>query len=380
MIDTNKPGSSQWDRDRFVFALASPGDSDEILEILEEGHYSGKMRLLYTRRDDAFASLMKEGEEVNIITCRDTLHNTIASIGACALRTLYVNGEPARVGYLFNLKTRSRYRKMFRFLHKGYDYCRQVLENKNSPFCLMTILEGNEYAIKLLEKRRSFMPDHYPLGTYEVYAFKTRMRCKSIPGLDFRQCTRADMAAVVRFLNERGKNYQFFPVVNLEDFQEENITGPCFKDFYGLYNDRGELVACGAVWDQKKYKQYIIKGYKGFLKYIAPVSTLLPVFGYPHMLSKPNTVLNFFTLSFWAVKDNNPVFFNYFVKNISRCSGEYRFFVIGLHETNHLKKALTQIPHFSYKSKIYLVDWEKTGNKLSRLDKNRVPYLECGTL
>jgi hypothetical protein len=368
------------DRDRFTFRLASPGDSGEILEILEEGYYSGNMCLLYTRRDDAFTSLMREGEEVDIITCRDTRDNTIASIGACALRTLYVNGEPAKVGYLFNLKTRSEYRKMFRFLHKGYDYCRRILEDKNLPFCLMTILEGNVPAVKLLEKRRPFMPDHYPLGTYEVYALKTGMRCKPLPGLHFRRCRREDTAAVVRFLNENGRHYQFFPVVTREDFQEENKTGLCFNDFYGLYDDRGELAACGAVWDQKKYKQYIIKGYKGLLKYIAPVSGLLPVFGYPHMLSKPGTVLNFFTLSFWAVKDNNPFFFKHFVKNISRDSRDYGFFVIGVHETNDLKKVLTRLPHFSYKSKIYLVDWDKTGSKLSQLDNNRVPYLECGTL
>lgn len=385
MIDINKPREKRAGKsggDRFTFGLATPEDSKEILEIIEEGHYSGNISLLYTRRDDAFASFMREGDEVNIITCRDSENNRIASIAAIAQRTLYVNGEAGKIGYLFNLKTRTRYRRMFRFLAKGYEYCRQVHRDKNLPFFLMTVLEGNRYAIKLFEKKRPFMPDHYPLGSYEVYALKTGMKCKPLPGFHFRRCDETDMPSVVRFLNEIGRNYQFFPVVRPGDFQDKSKKGLWAGDFYILHDHRGEITACGAVWDQKEYKQYMVRGYKGFLKIIAPFSGVLPVFGFPDTLSKPGTLLDFFTLSYWAVKDNRPVFFKHFLKNISGCSRakDYRFFVLGIHEANPFKKVLTRIPHFGYRSKIYLVDWDKSEDKLSRLDRDRVPYLECGTL
>ena len=382
MTGINKPREIKSGGDRFSFGLASPQDSSQILEILEEGHYGGNISLLYTRRNDAFASFMREGEEVNIITCRDSLNDRIASIGACAQRTLYVNGIPRKVGYLFNLKTRSEYRKMFRFLPKGYEYCYQVHREKKLPFFLMTILEGNRDAIKLFEKRRAFMPGHYPLGTYRVFAFKTGLKCKPMPGFHFRRCSEADMPAVLQFLNETGKNYQFFPWLQPEDFRDKSKKGISPGDFYSLHDDRGEITACGAIWDQKTYKQYIVKGYRGFFKRIAPFSAVLPVFGYPHILAKPGTILDFFTLSYWAVKDNHPGLFTHFLKNISQCPGakDYRFFVLGIHDANTLKNSLERLPHFSYTSRIYLVDWDKSGNRLNQLDRDRVLYLECGTL
>ncbi len=316
---------------------------------------------------------------MRVFTCRDREKNKIASIGAAAVRDLYVNGRPVKAGYLFSLKTRPQYRRLF-FLHKGYEYLKQFQEEKKLPFCLQTILEDNTYAIKLLEKRRPFMPDHHPMGTYEVFAFKTGMDCQKRPGMHFRQCREQDMTAVTAFLNREGKAYQFYPVVKPEDFAAGNPKGLSFFDFYLLEDNHGQILACGAAWNQAAYKQYIIRGYKGFLKYLSPVSALLPVFGYPHMLGKPGTVLNFFTLSFWAVKDHNAEVFESFVRNISRRTDSSRFFVLGVHENNPLKKGLKQLRHFSYKSKIYLVDWDKSGKTLAQLDKNRVPYLECGTL
>lgn len=366
--------------ERFIFNLAGHGDSKELLEILEEESYGGNISLLYTRGDDAYASFMAEGAEVRIIACRDAVNNKIAAIGACAVRTLYVNREPTRIGYLFSLKARGEYRKLYRYLHKGYAFCHEIHRDKNLDFFLMTILSGNHYAEKLLAKKRSFMPGHYFLGVYEVYALKTGMKRKPIPELRFKKCEKHDLAAVVRFLNETGRNHQFYPVTVEEDFSDENRHGPSYKDFYIIEDAGGQIAACGAVWDQAHYKQYIVKGYGGFLKVVAPFSSWLPIFGYPDMLAKPGALLKFFTLSYWAVKDNNPALFEYFVKNISSAITGYSFFVIGVHEKNILRKVLTGIPHFSYKSNIYMADWDKSRDKRESLDGGMTPYLECGTL
>jgi hypothetical protein len=366
--------------DRFTFDIATAADSREILEILEEGYYKGNISLLYTRREDAYASLMREGEEVTIITCRDTKEDKIAAIALVAIRNLYINGKKKRVGFLSSLKARGEYRQVFHFLHHGYAYFKDIYRQKKLPFYLMTVLEDNDYAIKLFAKRRTFMPNHYGLGTYAVHAFKTGLKTKYVPGFAFKRCTTEEFPEVLAFLNGKGKSQQFFPVLQAQDFQVGSRYGLQAHDFYALRDKDNHILAAGAVWDQKEYKQYLVKGYKGIYKCLSPISSLLPIFGYPHMLSKAGTVLNFFTLSFWAVKDDNPAYFNRFIRLISQANQAYRFFVLGMHEDNTLKEALNGIPHFSYRSKIFLADWDKSGHAMSQLDRQRVTYLECGTL
>ena len=47
--------------DRYNFETARPEDAGEILEILEEIDFKGKISLTFTRRPDPVASFKKEG-------------------------------------------------------------------------------------------------------------------------------------------------------------------------------------------------------------------------------------------------------------------------------------------------------------------------------
>ncbi|MCP5105029.1 MAG: hypothetical protein GY950_16700 [bacterium] len=365
---------------RFHIELASPEDGPELLEILEEGHYPGSVSLLYTRRDDAYASLMREGEAVDIFVSRDTEEQKVAAFGVCALRTLYVDGIPTKLGYLFSLKTRKRYRGWYNFLHRGYAYSREVAHSRKIPFLLMSVVADNKYAIKLFEKKRSFMPNHSNLGDYEVYAMKTGMKCKSLPGYRFKKCEREDVSRMVDFLNRKGKDYQFFPVLKAGDFNGRGDGHLSFNDFYLLLDGGNNIAACGAVWDQRSYKQYIVKEYNGPFKILSRLSFLLPLFGYPNILAKPGRVLDFFTLSYWMVKDDDPRLFECFLRHISGAGRRHPFFVVGAHERNPLNSILKKIPHIAYKSKIYLVDWDKTREKPHELNDHMIPYFECGMM
>ncbi len=368
----------------FTYRLAEQEDSAGILEVLEEGYYKGGVSLLYTRRDDAYASLKKEGEGVDIILCSDAKTKKIAAVGACAYRTLYFNRQPTRIGHLFSLKAREEYRNTFQFLHKGYDFFHEVSLSKNVPFFLMTILEENTYAVKLFEKRRTFMPDHHGLGMYEVYIFKTGMKRPAMEGFEFKRCEKPDIRGLVKFIEERGKEHQFFPVLTEEWLEDKSGRGVSYEDFYILrYSSgasKGTIAACGAVWDQRHYKQYIVKEYNGLYKFIAPFSRVLPLLGYANMFEKPGSTLNFFTLSFWGVNEQDPGIFDYFIRCISNCTKQYKFFAVGIHEKNPFKQVLSSIRHFRYRSKIYLVDWDKSRDKRKDPGTGGPFYLECGML
>lgn len=366
---------------RFTFELATPDDGQELLDILEDTPFKGNISLLYTRRPDAYQSFVHEGPRVDIIVCRDHQQGKIVGFGACALRQLFVNGIPRTVGYLFGLRTRPEYMRKFPLLHKGYAMIPALHQDIQIPFYLTTILEENHYAQRLLEKRRTSMPAYLPYGSYIGYTVFLRIRSKP-PDLHpwhFRQATSSDAYDIVNFISKYGRSLQFYPVLQKKDLQLGALPGLSTEAFYLLVDEHDSILAVGAVWDQTSYKQYILQGYNGIFTVIAPISRLFPLFGFP-AFPDPGRILRFFTLSFWAVKYQDPDIFKRFLQAITHVARDYPFFLIGLHEQHPLRHVVEQCPHIRYTSRFYIVSWDTEPHISALLDPDRIPYLECGML
>ena len=366
---------------RFIFELAAPADGRELLEILEDAPFKGNISLLYTRRPDAYQSFMREGPHVDIVVCRDCDRGKIVGFGVCALRQLFVNGMPQTVGYLFGLRTRQEYMRKFPLLHKGYAMISELHQEKRMSFYLTTILEENRYAQRLLEKRRASMPAYLPYGAYTVYTMfqRKKARAPNMHPWKFRQAQSSDIHRLVDFISEHGRALQFFPVLQEQDLQSRVLPGLGIEHFYLLLDEHDDILAAGALWDQATYKQYVLQGYDGFFKMLVPVSRLFPLIGFP-ALPSPRSTLRFFTLSFWAVKHQEPEIFRHFLRAISHVGREYPFFLVGLHDRNPLGRIIERSPHIRYVSRLYLVSWNAEPQFSEMLDDHRIPYLECGLL
>ena len=95
---------------RFYFELAKPQDNKEILDILEESEFKGKISMIYTRRPDAYNSFMNEGDKTILITCRDKLNgNILAGFGICIINEYFINGKKENVAYLTGLRAKKEY-------------------------------------------------------------------------------------------------------------------------------------------------------------------------------------------------------------------------------------------------------------------------------
>jgi hypothetical protein len=364
---------------RFTFECATPDDSPELLAIIEESGAAGNIALLYTRRPDAYASLKHEGENVDIIVCRDHERGAIVGFGSCAVRTVLINGHPTKIGYLFGLRVRQAYRKQYPLLHCGYEFLRESQRDRRLAFYINTILTENQSAQRLLGKPRRCMPTYMPCGGYEIYTFTTRKSRRSLPSaFYFRQATTADLPVLIQFLTEEGRRYQFFPVLTAQDLTEGRFPGLDIHQFYLLFDAQDQIVAAGVLWDQTGYKQYVAQGYHGLLKWLYPVSRWFPLFGFP-ALPVPGTILRFQTLSFWVVKDNHPDYFRAFLDQILVASN-FPLLLVGVHERHPLRSLLRKRPHISYTSRLYLVHWKEQQEAVDALDRTMIPYLECGML
>lgn len=362
---------------RFCFDTARPEDGAELLEILESQSFSGQIQLLYTRRPDPYASFHLEGDPVDLVVCRDRQESRLAGLGACAHHALYVNGTPRPVGYLLGLRARPEYMRTAPVLHHGYAALYQ--SHRQAPdFYLTSILEDNRYAQQLLEKKRPFMPVYEPFLSYQVFAMATTRRAarRRRPGV--RRATPADLPRLVEFLQQEGRRQQFFPLVTGTSLGRPPFPDLRIEDFL-LWEERGELQAVAGMWDQRRYKQYHLQGYGGALRWLQPFSFFLPLLGWP-ALPRAGTVLHFFTLALWAVRENQAGRFASFLNEVAYAGREFPFFLVGLPVTHPFYPVLADRRHIGYRSRIYIVYWPEQEAAAAAVDRNRSAYLECGLL
>jgi hypothetical protein len=364
--------------DRFVMQPATAADSAEILRILEENVLPGNLSLVYTRRPDAYRSFMAESQESHLQVCRDTREGRVAGFGAHAVHECLIDHRPEKIVYVFGLRVRREYLAKGVLLSLPGAY-RQIVEQFQAQgvrYFLTSILRDNLPAQRLLTKERPHMPRHTLLCPYLTLTFRTRRRALSLPvSYLFRKATPEDRAAIEDFLTAEGGRSDFFPsrIGNLFGRHPELS----WESFYLLTDRQGSILACGAAWDQAAHKQYIVAGYEGLLRWVYPASFLLRLFGYP-ALPKLSTILRFFLLSFWCVKDNRAEYLQWFLDSLARAVRDYPYFVVGVPEAHPLAPALDQWKLLRYDSNIYLVGNHVTPDDAARLRKSL--YLECGWL
>ncbi len=361
--------------ERFSFGLARPEDGRELLEILETQAFSGGVGLLYTRRPDAYASFMEEGDEVEIVVCRDTREGCIAGMGVSANRTLLVNGKPERTAYLFGLRARPEYERATNALHRGYARLRD-LERSAPGIFFTSILEENQYARRLLEKKRSFMPEYRPLAGYTVYVFAAKPGGRS--GGVVRRASPRDLPGLVSFLRREGASQRFFPCVSADSFDRPPFTGLNAGSFL-IAEENGEISAAAALWDRSRHKQYIVKGYGGIMRAARPVSFLFPLFGLP-ALPPAGTGLPVVFLSLVCVRGNDPALLDLLLESCLRAAPPRSLLVAGAADGHPYSPVFASRRHIGYRSRMYSVVWPDTRDAAPEEGAGDPMYFECGLL
>jgi hypothetical protein len=357
---------------------AIAADSPEILSLLEENALPGDVSLIHTRRPDPYRSFMAEGLGTRLMVCRDTQEGRIAALGAGSVHECLLDHRPEKVAYLFGLRIRREYlaQRVLLSLPGAYRSLVEHFHEQGVRHFLTVILKDNLAAQRLMTRERSHMPRHTCLCPYHTLTFPTRRRAPSLPdSCTFRRATPEDRSVIEDFLTAEGGCCEFFPARIADLFGTHSELS--WESFYLLADRRGSILACGAAWDQRSYKQYIIAGYGGKLRWLYRVSPLLHFFGYP-LLPKPATILRFFILAFWCVKDNRAEYLRWFLDSLACVTRDYPYFVMGVPAAHPLGPALNEWKFLGYDSQIYLVGDHVPPEEMARLGKS--PYLECGWL
>lgn len=365
---------------RYNIKTATAADSNEMLQIYEEEAAPGNPSLIFTRRDNAFFSMQREGEVVKIFTCRHSESGVLVGFGAYSINTCFVNGTQRLVAYLFGLKCRREFRRSVgRMIREIYGQIKIELAAQGVDCVITTILSHNHPARQLLTRHHTGMPRYEPRGRYEVFAVQPRNLCRpSLPAkIECSSAHRFGLALVKNFLQSEGKRRNFFPVLTDTSALPTNFFNDCLVI---CEKNSTQILALGFCWDQTSYKQYIVARYHGVYKALRKVQPLLSCFGVPS-LPAPGERLKISTLSFVLVRDERADAFSWLLIAAAQQCRSYDLMLIGTGPHHPHREQLRKHPHWVYSSDIYEVHWPVQGETVEPSAHTAVPtYLECGRL
>ena len=112
----------------YALTLSQAEDEPEIRRLLRESAFAGSVRLSLEREPDSRLAAWIEGDLHETIVVRHRQRDEAVAIARRSVRTAFVNGEPAPLGYLGQLRIDRRYRRHRGLLDAGFRFARELHE------------------------------------------------------------------------------------------------------------------------------------------------------------------------------------------------------------------------------------------------------------
>lgn len=362
------------------FFFADSNDSAGILNIMESDITPGGLQLLYTRRDDPYASFLEESREAKVGVIKSD-GRVIATIAALP-RKMYINGTPRRVCYVSNMKRL----KDCDINLNWYEMFKEMCMALDCDLYFCSLLDDNAEVKRMLHKKRRYMPYSEPLCGYKTYIINPGVRMDKRSrycfrdvsrdtGVEFVRAGKNDEDDIVRFLNDNGGNRDFFPVFDsLSDIGDIRA-----EDFY-LIRKAGCIVAAGAVWDRRNVKQYVLKRCSGIYAFLRFLNPILPLFGYIK-LPDDDTVADCAFISFLMAMDDKEEYLRAILFFICReTKDRYPMLIIGTDETNAKRPVLDSYRSVSFTTQLNEIIMTNIDGKTRPEHFLSSPEVECALL
>jgi hypothetical protein len=286
--------SAPADRHRTRYGLATVADDAAIRRLLRETPTRGAISLSFEREPNYFRGAHLAGAEDRTLLAYE--RERLVCMGRCTTRDCWLNGEIRRVAYLGELRLHASAQGRFDILRRGYEFFHTLRRNDPVDFTFTSIAADNLRARALFERGLPRLPRYTFLTEFVTLLIPTaRLARKSIVPLGS-----ATPAELVMFLNAEASRHHLGTAWSNErlaalanhDLPLENI---------GVYREGGRIVAAAALWDQRSFRQTVIRDYVPSLAFVRPLVNFAGrLAGWPQ-LPAPGTVLAHAFLSPLAV-------------------------------------------------------------------------------
>ncbi|MEQ1504009.1 MAG: hypothetical protein ABMB14_17335 [Myxococcota bacterium] len=286
-------------------SIATDADDPELRRLLRDTPMPGAVSVAFAREPSFFHGAGVEGETTTV-TARSPDGRMVALFSRSA-RQWWVDGSPRRVGYLSALRVDPVYRHRRALLRIGFDAARALHEADPDalPYALTTIVSDNAPARRLLEAGLPGLPTYHRRDELVTFAAPTwRRRYRPVDGLTVRPA--ADWDEVTPVLARWGARHAYAVAWDADTLRDPvRCRGLAVGDV-AVAERAGRIVGCVARWDQSGFKQTVVHGYQGPLRWARPLANAVaPALGIPR-LPAPGAPLKHAYLSHLAVDDDDP--------------------------------------------------------------------------
>ena len=366
-----------------TFEAATEATEPQLRKLLRDNPLTGDIHVSLEREPNAFHAAGISGDDFQMMLAfGDQPKQLIASGGRFELET-YINGSAQRIGYFGELRAQGGLKARRKLLLGSYQTMREFHEAGNVSFYLTTIIEDNHRARRLLEAGLGDMPTYRPLETMVTFTIPARLgarRSRSshriVPGTEGR------LSGIAAKLAEHGTGYQFHPAWNEQTLRSASRCRGLSPDNFLVCPDGDQIRGCLALWDQRAFKQTVIRGYSPRLGRVRPLHNIVaPLIGRPRLPS-PGATLESAFLSHVAVNEDDG---DTLVALVARSCKQaitkgIDYVMISFAQRNPLASVIRKrFPCHEYLSVIYVVFWEDGASAVSQLD-DRIPHPEVAIL
>jgi hypothetical protein len=354
-----------------VVDLARPADDAGIRGLVRRQTVPGRIRLAMPRDPDFSLGCAVTGAHCRILVARSVADGAIVGVACRSTRQVFVNGREQRVGYLGQLRVDERFRGRW-LLSRGFSLLAAIDRDDPLPIYLASIVDGNDEATGVLvARRRRCFPTFHEAARYRTDALPVR---RSKPALGGREeivpGTADQLPEVARYLRTEGAHRQFFSVWTDDRLRDLDRLGLRIEDMR-IARNHGAIAGVVALWDQTAYKQAVVRGYSGWLKAVAPL-TSLPRVGDEVRCAYASLV---------CVANDDPALFGRLLREVYNLASSRRFdyLLVGLEARDPLLRVVRAYPHVTYPSRLYVASWSDGGRLHEQLD-GRPAYVDVATL
>jgi hypothetical protein len=364
----------------FVAAWAGREDDAALRRLLRETPMPGPIRITLEREPDFFRAAAAGWDRHYTAVAREPDTGEVFAMCSRAVRTVFLNGTPVPLGYLSQLRILPGYRAhKLRLLRAGFEWLAATREPGEALFDITTVVDDNSAARRLLTAALPGLPlyaELEPMLTFLIPAKRMHARSPSSVGRG-----RAALAGeIVDCLHRFCRRHQFAPHWTAADFLAGRVgqgkgdvrSVRCEDFFIVLRGDR--IAGCVALWDQRTFKQVVVRAFSGFLACARPVLHLIGA-GLPPC----GSALPLAWLSHLAVDDDDPEIFESLVNAVRaelRGRPEIRWLALMLAARHPLVRAARRLRARSYASRLFAVHAPGTDVGLD----GRIPFLEGALL
>jgi hypothetical protein len=249
-----------------------PDDDAALRALLRRSVIPGGIRVAFTREPSYAGGEGVAGGHDHLVVARQS--GAIVGMGRCSVHRWYLQGQLQPVAYLGELRLADDTPRGARFLRAGFRTLAHAIAGHGVRACITSIATDNHRARTVLEHgRRLGLPTYTPCANlvtlvapvahawWRAAGSGRALARPALPGID----------TIADFLDRAARERDLALPWDEGRVRALSAHGVSPHDFVVLERG-GRLVAAAALWDQRAFRQVVIDGYGGVLRWTRPVA------------------------------------------------------------------------------------------------------------